>query len=157
METNPHMNSMIKKIRITTPNKILGFLRIFIGIILLSTGVMKFLVPMLWNAWSGQLQNANIPFYEFNLIFVPIAEIITGLQLISGFYSRIGSLIIIVFMTVATYTHLVVDNPDLFPLQPKEPIIPLLLIVIGFYVFWKGGGEYSLDLKYTDTHLISNK
>ena len=75
---------------------------------------MKFLVPMLWTAWSGQLAQANIPWYNFNLWFVPIVEMITGITLAVGFFSRAGAVVVMVMMLVATYVHLVLDDPTLF-------------------------------------------
>ena len=143
------MQNILEKIRNTKQDKTAGLIRIMIGIIILSTGVMKLLVPMLWHAWSGQLTQANIPFYTFNLWFVPFAEIVTGLLLVSGFFSRLGSLILFFMMTVATYVHLTVHDPSLFPLQPEAPVMPLALIAAGAYVFWHGGGAWSRDLKST--------
>ena len=141
------MENILEKIRKTKNDKKAGVIRIMIGMIILSTGVMKLLVPMLWNAWSGQLTQAGIPFYTLNLWFVPFAEIITGLLLVSGFFSRLASLILFFMMIVATYVHLTVHDPSLFPLQPEAPIMPLILIGACTYVFWRGGGAWSTDLK----------
>lgn len=55
--------------------------------------------------------------------------------------------IVIGLMLVATYVHLTVDDPSLFPLQPDEPIILLIVIGMASYVLWKGGGSWSRDLK----------
>jgi uncharacterized membrane protein YphA (DoxX/SURF4 family) len=142
------MKSIFVKIRKTTENKPLGVIRIVVGIILLSTGVMKLLVPILWSAWSGQLIHANIPFFTFNLWFVPFAEIVTGSLLVAGFFSRLASAVIIFMMMIASYVHTVIDDPSLFPLQPKQPIIPLMLIFMCVYVLWRGGGSWSRDLKF---------
>jgi hypothetical protein len=59
----------------------------------------------------------------------------------------LASLVVIGIMLVATYVHLVVDDPSLFPLQPSEPIIPIIVIAMASYVLWKGGGSWSRDLK----------
>jgi hypothetical protein len=58
--------------------------------------------------------------------------------------------VVINMMLVATYVHLVVDNPDLFPLQPEEPIIPLVSIAVAAYIVWCGGGAWSMDLKSSE-------
>jgi uncharacterized membrane protein YphA (DoxX/SURF4 family) len=63
-----------------------------------------------------------------------------------GFLSRLASLSAIVMMGVATYVHVVVDDPTLFPLQPKEPIIPAIAITLCLYLLWIGSGSWSLDL-----------
>lgn len=127
--------------------KSLGVVRVLLGLLFVGTGSMKFLVPMLWTAWSGQLTQARIPFYAFNLHFVPIVEIVTGLLLIVGLFSRVGGLVVVAMMAVATYVHLVVDDPTLFPLQPEEPVIPMVALAMTAYIVWRGGGAWSLDLK----------
>ena len=50
-------------------------------------------------------------------------------------------------MVVATYVHLVVTDPSLFPLQPTEPIIPAVVMILSIYILVKGGGSGSLDLR----------
>ncbi len=50
-------------------------------------------------------------------------------------------------MAVATYVHVIVNDPSLFLLQPSEPIIPLLVITAGVYLLWQGGGAWSRDLR----------
>ncbi|MCH7677175.1 DoxX family protein [candidate division KSB1 bacterium] len=144
------MEPILTKIRRTASDKILGGMRIFIGVMFFSTGIMKLLVPMLWEAWSGQLSQANIPFYTFNLWFVPVVEMTTGAALTAGFFSRVGSLVVIMMMIVATYVHLAVNDPSLFPLQPEKPIIPLVLIGVAATIFLRGGGAWSLDLRSTN-------
>ena len=51
--------------------------------------------------------------------------------------ARAGALAVISMMTGATYVHLVVDDPDLFPLQPKRPIVPLGVIGLALSVVAK--------------------
>jgi uncharacterized membrane protein YphA (DoxX/SURF4 family) len=125
----------------------LGVLRLLLGGLFVMTGLMKLLVPVLGEAFSGQLLAANIPFYTFNIWFVPVAEVVVGVFLLLGLFARIGSLVTINMMLVATYVHLVVDNPNLFPLQPEEPIIPLAAIAVAAYIVWRGGGAWSIDLR----------
>jgi uncharacterized membrane protein YphA (DoxX/SURF4 family) len=96
------------------------------------TGVMKLVVPILAEAWSGQ-------------------EIGVGVALMLGLFARLAGLIVIGIMVVATYVHLVVDDPSLFPLQPSEPIVPVAVMVMTAYVVWRGAGAWSQDLKATET------
>lgn len=122
-------------------------IRILLGLLFLMTGIMKLVVPDLRAAFSGQLTAAHIPFHAINMWAVPLAEIGVGFLLAIGLLSRLAGLGAIIMMAVATYVHLVVSDPALFPLQPKEPIIPLVVIVLCVYVFWKGSGSGSLDLR----------
>ena len=118
-----------------------------LAIIFLMTGPMKLLVPRLAEAWSGQLIAAQLPFYELTRWTVPFLELFLGVVLAIGLFVRPASLVVIGIMVVATYVHIVVDDPSLFPLQPSEPIIPILIIVGSIYLLLRGGGSWSKDLK----------
>ena len=70
-----------------------------------------------------------------------------GVALLVGFYTRIATLLVLNIMVVATYVHLVVTDPALFPLQPAEPIIPAVVMILSVSILVKGGGSGSLDLR----------
>ncbi len=72
-----------------------------------------------------------------------------GAVLAVGAFVRPVAVVVMGIMMVATYVHLVVDDPSLFPLQPSEPIIPLIVIAMSVYVLWRGAGARSLDLRAT--------
>ena len=118
-----------------------------LGVLFVMTGAMKLVVPVLADAWSGQLLAANLPFYTLTRWTVPFVEMALGGMLLAGLFARLASGAVIGIMTVATYTHLVVDDPTLFPLQPREPIIPIVVIALSLLVLWKGAGAWSMDLK----------
>lgn len=134
-------------IRRTTDDKPAGSIRIMLAMVFLMTGAMKLLVPMLAEAWSGQLLAADLPFYTITRWMVPILEIALGAVLAVGIFVRLAAVTVVGIMVVATYVHVVVDDPSLFPLQPSEPIIPLIVIVMSVYVLWRGAGAWSLDLR----------
>jgi len=133
----------------TTDNKLAGSIRILLALLFLMSGVMKLLIPMLAEAWSGQLLAANIPLYTVSRWTVPFIEIALGVVLAIGAYVRPATVVVMGIMAVATYVHLKVDDPSLFPLQPSEPIIPLIVIVMCLYILWQGAGAWSLDLRAT--------
>lgn len=136
-----------KAIRATTNDKLAAGVRLMLAIIFLMTGPMKLIVPQLAEAWAGQLLAAQVPFYEISRWSVPFLELILGLILAVGFFARPGVVVVIGIMIVATYVHSVVDNPSLFPLQPKEPIIPLIVIVMSIFILWRGAGAWSMAWK----------
>ena len=86
---------LLKAIRSTTDDRTLGVLRLLLGGLFVMTGLMKIFVPMLGEAFSGQLLAANIPFYTFNVRFVPVAEVVVGVLLLLGLFSRIDGLVVI--------------------------------------------------------------
>ena len=140
----------MKNLRETFPNKFVGITRIMMGVIFIMTGLMKLTLAEYGAAWSIQLIEAEIPFFTFNYWFVPVFETILGIALLSGYYSRIGGLMVLPVMLVAVYVHLTVINPAAFPSQPQEPYIPIAIIVMAIIVIIKGGGSWSLDLKAFD-------
>ncbi len=136
-------------IRRTSDNKLAGSIRILLAVLFLMTGAMKLLIPMLADAWSGQLLAANLPLYSITRWTVPFLEMLLGVVLATGGFVRPAVVVVMGIMVVATYVHVVVDDPSLFPLQPSEPIIPLIVVVLSFYLLWKGAGSWSLDLRAT--------
>ena len=142
------MGALLSRVRHTRCSNAVGLCRALLGLLFLSTGVMKFAVPSRRNAFSGQLTEAGLPFHYVNMWLVPLAESVIGGMLLVGLFGRIASLVAIVMMIVATYVHLVVHNPELFPLQPEAPIIPLVTILLCLYVLWAGSGSWSIDLRH---------
>ncbi len=136
-------------VRLTTNDKVTGSIRLMLGLIFLMTGPMKLLVPRLAEAWSGQLLAADIPLYSISLWTVPFVELFIGIVLAIGLFVRPAAVLVIGIMFVATYVHIVVDDQSLFPLQPSQPIIPLIVIAMSLYVLWRGAGAWSLDLRAT--------
>ena len=139
----------LQRIRRTQPDGIANAIRIVLGVIFVMTGAMKLVVPMLAAAWAGQLAAAEIPLPELNRCMVPFIEMGVGVALLVGFYTRLATLLVLNIMVVATYVHLVVHDRALFPLQPAQPIIPALVILLALYLLAKGGGSGSLDLRAT--------
>ena len=137
----------LEKFRITSDNKLAGSIRLLLAIIFLMAGTMKLFVPLLADAWSGQLLAASLPFYTLTLWTVPVIEIVLGAVLAAGLLARPAVIAVMGLMVVASYVHMVVDDPSLFPLQPSEPIIPVVVIVLSVYILWRGAGSWSLDLK----------
>jgi len=145
----------MKNIRSTTPNKFVGIVRILLGIMFLMTGIMKLTMPEYGEAWSIQLIEANIPMYAFNYWFVPVFEVILGLFLLTGHYTKIAALLVLPVMLVAVYVHLTVTNPGAFPSQPQEPYMPIVVIMMALLVLVKGGGSWSMDIKHASKASIN--
>ena len=133
--------------RRTSNDKIAGVLRLLLGFIFFMAGILKVVVPFLGEAFAGQLDGANIPFKDLSLFVVPIVETVLGITLLFGIHVRLSAVVAAGIMLVATYVHVVADDPSLFPLQPVEPIGPLVLLLGLAYLLWRGGGAWSIDLK----------
>ena len=136
-----------KSIRSTRNDRAAAGIRIGLGVLFVMTGVMKVVVPSLGAAFAGQLAAANIPFQDLNRWVLPFIEMAIGGALLIGFYTRLATLVVFSIMMVGTYVHLVVDDPSLFPIQPEQPIIPAVVMVLSVYVLFRGGGSGSSDLR----------
>jgi uncharacterized membrane protein YphA (DoxX/SURF4 family) len=110
---------------------------------------MKFFFPVFTEAWLGQLIQAGIPLVTFNFFLVPIIEILLGLILLKGFFTRFFTLIVFPIMLVAIYAHFAVEDASLFPTQPKFPIVPIIVIIMATILLRKGAGSWSDDLRWT--------
>ena len=141
-----------ENVRNTSDDKVAGVVRLLLAMIFVMAGVMKLVSPILGDVWSGQLLAANLPFYSLTRWTVPFVEIGVGVALTVGLYARLASVIVMGIMVAATYVHLVVDDPTLFPLQPSEPIIPLIVLLMSAYVVWRGAGAWSVDLRAMASH-----
>ena len=140
----------LHELRQTRPEKPVAIIRLILGSLFVLTGLMKFLVPALAKAWSAQLLAADLPLYTLTRWTVPFVEIAVGIVLLVGLLARPAGVVVMAIMAVATYVHVIVDDSALFPLQPSEPVVPVLVIVLSAYVTWRGAGAWSLDLKSAD-------
>ncbi len=138
-------------LRRTSEDKLAGIVRLLLALLFLMAGAMKLLIPMLADAWSGQLLAANLPFYSITRWAVPFLEAFLGVALAVGLFARPAVVVVIGIMVVATYVHVAVEDLPLFPLQPSEPIIPLIVIAMSAYILWRGAGAWSLDLRATQS------
>ena len=136
----------INGIRRTTGNKVAGGIRLLLAVLYFLAGVVKIVVPDLRDAFSGQLAAAGLPLEELILHLFPVFEAALGIVLLVGFFTRISAAASVLTMLVATWVHLAVEDPSLFPLQPVEPIGPAVFVVMSLYLLWRGAGSWSLDL-----------
>ena len=141
---------MFDQLRKTSSNRMGGILRLMLGFMFVMAGILKVVVPSLGQAFSGQLIAANIPLQGIVLFTFPIVETVLGILLVVGFHARLSAAAAAISMVVATYVHAVVKDPSLFPLQPVEPIGPLVLLAIALYVLWAGAGAWSIDFNEAD-------
>jgi uncharacterized membrane protein YphA (DoxX/SURF4 family) len=136
---------MIEPVQKNFSYKLAGVLRILLGFIFFMAGILKVVVPSLGQAFSGQLVAAAIPFHGFVLFTFPIVEMLIGIFLLVGFRSRLSAAAAAASMVVATYVHIAVEDPSLFPLQPVEPVGPLMLLAMAIYVMWRGSSAWSIE------------
>ena len=75
-------------------------------------------------------------------MLLPFVELGVGAVLVLGVVTRPAAVVVLLMMAGATYVHLVVDDPSVFPLQPEAPIIPVVMIALIIFVLVGGAGAW---------------
>lgn len=89
------------------------------------------------------LRRAAIPFPELNLVLAPVFMVLAGLSMGVGFYARIGALVGVLAMLVATYSKMVIEE---WPGPMEIPLLLPLVVLAGcLVVLVKGPGAWSMD------------
>jgi putative oxidoreductase len=132
-------------------------IRFMIGIVFLSEGIQKFLYAEYLGA--GRFETIGIPFPEVMAFVVGGFEIVCGLMVLVGFYTRIAAVPLISIMLVAIFTTkipILLGSEFLgFSLRPlqnygllsmlHESRTDLSMLIGSIFVLIKGGGKWSVD------------
>jgi putative oxidoreductase len=121
-------------------------IRLIVGAVFLSEGIQKFLFPALRGA--GRFEKIGFPSPEFLGSFVGLFEILAGLLILAGLFTRLGALITLVIMLVAfaTTKSAVLRQEGIWEMLHGSRTDWAMLLGSLFLIF-KGGGAYSADRK----------
>jgi len=121
-------------------------IRLMVGAVFLSEGIQKFLFPALRGA--GRFEKIGFPSPEFLGSFVGLFEILAGLLILAGLFTRLGALITLVIMLVAfaTTKSAVLRQEGIWEMLHGSRTDWAMLLGSLFLIF-KGGGAYSADRK----------
>jgi uncharacterized membrane protein YphA (DoxX/SURF4 family) len=133
-----------EQFRQTGQHKHIFVIRLIVGGMFLLFGVIKYTSPDFWANWNAMLTLSGVPAAGLLLWLGPLFEIVTGMMLLLGWYTRLGGLGIVAFMLGALYVHVVVD-PTKLPAGLPPLVLPILVLLAGLYVAWRGGGWWSID------------
>ena len=130
-------------------------LRLMAGGVFLWEGVLKFVYP---NLGIGRFAKLGIPLPDIMAPFVAILEIVGGICLISGYLTRIFSILFVIEMTVAILSTKIPMLMGTYPLalapSPPQSGIGLVLheirsdyaqIMTAIFLLIMGPGRLSLD------------
>lgn len=128
-----------------------------VGAVFFSEGIQKFLYPA--SRGIGRFAGMGFPNPEFFSSFVGVFEIVSGILLLTGLFTRAGAFFMLVNMTVAIIVTKI-------PIGFGESFGPFILRELKTYGFWsmaheirtdfamwlgslflliKGGGKWSFD------------
>jgi len=135
---------MLKKIIQTDSSKTSILIRLIVGAVFLSEGIQKFLFPALRGA--GRFEKIGLPSPEFLGSFVGSFEILCGVLILLGLFTRLASIPLIIIMLVAfatTKSEVYVEKGFWELLHGSRTDWSMLLGSI--YLLIKGGGYWSFD------------
>lgn len=93
---------MLKKILKTDNAPTTLLIRLMVGIVFLSEGIQKFLFPAIRGA--GRFEKIGLPEPEILGTFVGSFEVISGLFILLGLFTRLAAIPTLIIMLVAIYT-----------------------------------------------------
>jgi len=155
------MKLMLQQILQTDDSKTTLLIRIMVGSVFLSEGIQKFLYPA--QRGVGRFEGMGFPAPEFFGNFVGVFEILGGLLILFGLFSRGGAFLTFCIMTIAIIVTKI-------PIAFGASFGPFELRELGSYGFWsmahemrtdwamwlgslflilKGAGKWSFDLYLT--------
>lgn len=130
--------------------KHLFIIRMILGVIFLFFGILHLIHP---ENFVNILRTSRTPLIAFNSVFAPVAEILIGILLLIGLFSRFAGIIGCLIMIMGVWTTITIMHLD--PSQLPEGInekpfhppvfIPIILAILSFYIALFGCGAWGLD------------
>ena len=138
---------MLKKLLYTSASKSILIIRILVGTVFLSEGLQKFLFPTLRGA--GRFEKIGLPAPGFLAPFVGTFEILCGILLLLGLFTRYAGIILLIVILVAistTKVDIFMDKGFWEMLHASRTDWSMFLGSI--FLIINGGGSWSLDKKW---------
>mgnify|MGYP003635067396 CR=1 FL=1 len=135
---------MLKRIIQTSNSKSVFMIRLMVGVVFLSEGIQKFLFPAIRGA--GRFEKIGLPSPEFLGSFVGSFEIVCGLLILIGLYTRLASIPLIIIMLVAISTTKVdILLNDGFWMMMHAARTDYAMLLGSLFLLLKGAGQWSVD------------
>ncbi len=115
-------------------------LRIWLGIAFIMHGLLGVFNADYMAGHIGMLELYNIPLPEFTAYLSKGGELIAGILMLLGLFTRMSAVVIIINMLVATFIAL---RGDIFGDFQAE--ISFTYLLIAMVIFLKGTTDFSLD------------
>lgn len=133
-----------KKIIKTDKSRATILIRLMVGAVFLSEGIQKFLFPSLRGA--GRFEKIGLPEPEFLGYFVGSFEVICGILILLGLFTRLAALPLIIIMLVAiASTKMEVLAEDGFWEMMHGSRTDWSMLLGSIFLLIKGGGAWSVD------------
>jgi len=124
--------------------KAIVLIRILVGWVFLSEGIQKFLFPAALGV--GRFAKIGIPRPEVMAPFVGVVEILFGVLILIGLFTRLAAVPLLINICVALYSTKIVTFPKnglWSTLHEARTDVSMLLGLV--FLVLVGGGSWSLD------------
>jgi putative oxidoreductase len=143
---------MLHKILATDPRGSTVLVRLMVGLVFLSEGIQKFLFPDKLGA--GRFAEVGLPEPLFLGPFVASFEMLCGLMVLIGFFTRLAAipLFIIMVVAMATTKAAVLANDGFWSMMHGSRT-DWAMFLGSIFLLIEGGGKWSADhVMYTRHH-----
>lgn len=121
-------------------------IRIMVGCVFLSEGIQKFLFPE--SVGAGRFLKIGIPNPEFTASFVGSTEIICGILVLLGLFTRFAVIpLILIMLTAISTTKIPILLESGFWKMAHDSRTDFSMLLGSIFLLITGGGKYSMDLK----------
>lgn len=135
---------MLKKIIRTDDSKTTIIIRFMVGIVFLSEGIQKFILPLTRGA--GRFENIGFAHPDFFASFVGTFEILCGILILIGLATRLAGLITFIIISVAIATTKVeIFAQDSFWQMMHASRTDMSMFLGSLFLIFKGAGCWSID------------
>ena len=135
---------MIKKLWHTNSSSTTLLIRLMVGVVFISEGIQKFLYPALRGA--GRFESIGLPNPEFLGSFVATFEVVGGLLVLIGLFTRLAALPLLIIMGVAMYTtKLPMFSIEGFWHMMHASRTDFAMTLGSLFLLIMGAGAYSFD------------
>ena len=135
---------MFKKIIRTSSSKMVILVRLIVGTVFLSEGIQKFLFPAIRGA--GRFEKIGLPSPEFLGTFVGSFEILCGVLILFGLFTRLAAIptLVIMFVAIATTKAEILSSQGFWEMLHASRTDWAMLLG-SIYLLISGGGKWSVD------------
>ena len=134
----------MKKLFLTTNNFTPLLIRLMVGAVFVSEGIQKFLFPD--ERGVGRFIKIGLPSPEFFGYFVPTFEIVCGILVLAGLFTRLASIPLIIIMIVAIIsTKIPVLLSEGFWQMAHAARTDYAMLLGSLFLLIIGAGKYSID------------
>ena len=125
-------------------------IRLMVGVVFLSEGIQKFLIPA--DRGAGRFQKIGIPNPDFLGPFVGSFEIVCGLLILAGFVTRLAAfpLIIIMLVAIATTKIDILQQDGIWEMLHASRT-DWSMLMGSIFLLIMGGGKWSVDHQLSNT------